>query len=62
MTCSRDARATNVYVDLHKRENIIVNERGEPSLIDFQISLSWPGWFPQGPLFRIFQRVTNTIS
>jgi hypothetical protein len=45
-----------VYVDLHKRENIIVTERGEPSLIDFQISLSWPNWLPLGPLFRIFQR------
>ena len=42
-----------VYVDLHKRENIIVNERGEPCLIDFQISLTWPRWLPSGPLFRI---------
>jgi hypothetical protein len=25
------------YVDLHKRENILVNERGEPYLIDFQV-------------------------
>jgi hypothetical protein len=45
-----------VYVDLHKRENIIVSERGEPCLIDFQISLSWPKWLPLGPLFEIFRR------
>ena len=45
-----------IYVDLHKRENIIVTEQGEPCLIDFQISLFWPKWLPQGPLFRIFQR------
>ena len=43
-----------VYVDLHKRENIIVSERGEPCLIDFQISLTWPAWLPSGPIFRIF--------
>jgi hypothetical protein len=43
-----------VYVDLHKRENIIVGESGEPYLIDFQISLLWPRWLPTGPLFRIF--------
>ena len=45
-----------VYVDLHKRENIIVSEHGKPCLIDFQISISWPRWLPRGPLFRIFQR------
>jgi hypothetical protein len=28
------------YVDLHKRENIIVADDGEPYLVDFQISLS----------------------
>ncbi len=50
-----------VYVDLHKRENIIVNERGEPCLIDFQISLTWPRWLPSGPLFRIFRGATSTI-
>ena len=31
-----------VYVDLHKRENILVSEKGEPCLIDFQISVAWP--------------------
>jgi len=45
-----------VYVDLHKRENIIVSERGEPYLIDFQISLTWLAWLPSGPLFRILER------
>src|SRR5262249_22971476 len=28
------------YVDLHKRENILVNTAGEPCLIDFQISVA----------------------
>jgi hypothetical protein len=45
-----------VYVDLHKRENIIVTDQGRPCLIDFQISLIWPNWLPSGPLFRIFAR------
>ena len=35
------------YVDLHKRENIIVDRGGRPHLIDFQVcvgtSQSWPG-------------------
>jgi hypothetical protein len=45
-----------VYVDLHKRENIIVSESGEPCLIDFQISVRWPSWLPVGPLFKILCR------
>lgn len=44
-----------VYVDLHKRENIIVDQSGEPCLIDFQISLTWPERF-QGPIFRLMKR------
>ena len=44
------------YVDLHKRENILVNERGEPCLIDFQISVAWPSWLPPGPLFALLRR------
>jgi hypothetical protein len=48
-----------VYVDLHKRENIIVSEAGEPYLIDFQISVCWPGWLPLGPIFRILRRSDN---
>jgi hypothetical protein len=30
------------YVDLEKRENILVGDDGRPYLIDFQISLYWP--------------------
>jgi hypothetical protein len=45
-----------VYVDLHKRENILVNDRGEPCLIDFQISVAWPAWLPAGPLFALLRR------
>ena len=30
------------HVDLHKRENILVDERGRPHLIDFQISFALP--------------------
>jgi hypothetical protein len=30
------------YVDLEKRENIIVDDDGRPHLIDFQISWYWP--------------------
>ena len=44
------------YVDLHKRENILVNAQGEPCLIDFQISVAWPSWLPAGPLFAILRR------
>ncbi|WP_165228753.1 hypothetical protein [Aquisphaera insulae] len=49
------ARRT-VYVDLHKRENVIVGDGSQPCLIDFQISLLWPSWLPRGALFRIFSR------
>jgi hypothetical protein len=45
-----------VYVDLHKRENIIVDEGGHPCLIDFQISVAWPRWLPLGPLFETLRR------
>jgi hypothetical protein len=45
-----------LYIDLHKRENILVNEDGEPCLIDFQISLAWPRWLPRGPLFSMLRR------
>ena len=30
------------YVDLEKRENILVGDDGRPHLIDFQISFHWP--------------------
>jgi hypothetical protein len=44
------------YVDLHKRENILVNEAGEPYLIDFQISVAWPRRLVAGPLFALLRR------
>jgi hypothetical protein len=44
------------YVDLHKRENILVNEAGEPYLIDFQISVAWPRRLVAGPLFTLLRR------
>jgi hypothetical protein len=34
------------YVDLSKRENIIVGDDGKPYLVDFQISFILPGWWP----------------
>ena len=34
------------YVDLHKRENILVGVDGQPYLIDFQIGLALPAWWP----------------
>lgn len=48
------------YVDLHKRENILVTSDGEPSLIDFQISLHpLPGLVRRLPfllsIHRMFQ-------
>jgi hypothetical protein len=44
------------YIDLHKRENILVSAQGEPCLIDFQISVAWPKWLPAGPIFKILRR------
>jgi hypothetical protein len=34
------------YIDLHKRENILVGDDGEPYLIDFQIGLALADWWP----------------
>ncbi len=49
------------YVDLNKRQNILVGEDGRPHLIDFQISLHWPPtgwrrWSPARWLLRRFQQ------
>ena len=44
------------YVDLHKRENILVDEAGDPYLIDFQISVAWPRRLVAGPLFTLLRR------
>jgi len=43
------------YVDLEKRENILVDARGRPCLIDFQISWRWPsnGGGPRRGLRRL---------
>lgn len=48
------------YVDLNKRQNIIVGDDGRPYLIDFQISLhlpraSWCAWWPARWLLARFQ-------
>ena len=42
-----------VYVDLHKRENVLVDAQGAPCLFDFQISVAWPRWAPLRPFFPI---------
>lgn len=42
-----------VYVDLHKRENVLVDADGAPALFDFQISVDWPRWLPLRPVFSI---------
>jgi len=32
------------YLDLNKRENVLVTDRGAPALVDFQIHFHPPGW------------------
>jgi hypothetical protein len=44
------------YVDLHKRENIIVGDDGRPYLIDFQISVKLPRLWPFSAILRILQK------
>lgn len=44
------------YVDLHKRENILVGADGRPYLIDFQISASLPRRGLPGALLRMLQQ------
>lgn len=49
------------YMDLHKRENVIVGDDGEPYLIDFQVSYILPqGWWtrltPLPWVLRLFQQ------
>jgi hypothetical protein len=45
------------YVDLSKRQNIIVGDDDKPYLIDFQISLKLPGWWPGSswPIRRVLR-------
>jgi hypothetical protein len=46
------------YVDLHKRENILVGDDGKPYFVDFQISLSLPEWWPaNSTLTRLWLRL-----
>jgi hypothetical protein len=59
------------YVDLHKRENVIVGDDGRPYLVDFQINLDithprlrWlPGmrtifdWFREGDIYHLEKHV-----
>lgn len=49
------------YVDLEKRENILVGDDGRPWLIDFQISFHWPwrfgaAWWPVRAVRGVLQR------
>jgi hypothetical protein len=46
-------RRQMAYVDLHKRENIIVGDNGDPFLIDFQISAVLPSSGPGRVLLGI---------
>lgn len=41
------------YVDLHKRENVLVDAKGRPCLFDFQIGVHWPRWLPGRFVFGI---------
>jgi hypothetical protein len=43
------------YVDLHKRENIIVDDRGRPCLIDFQISVAGSRTWPFSAWLKVLQ-------
>lgn len=46
------------YVDLHKRENILVGDDGRPHLIDFQISFATPdGWVRHTITTRLVRRI-----
>ena len=46
------------HVDLHKRENVLVDLSGRPGLIDFQISFSLPSGVPLlGPALRSLLRI-----
>ena len=43
------------YIDLHKRENILVGDDGRPHLIDFQISIRFTRSWPFGWLLKMLQ-------
>ena len=44
------------YVDLHKRDNILVDDKGVPHLIDFQISVHLPAIWPFSSVLHMLQR------
>lgn len=44
------------YVDLHKRENVLVGDDGRPYLIDFQISAKLPRVWPLSTLLWLLQQ------
>ena len=48
------------YVDLHKRENILVSDEGKPFLIDFQIGFWRPSWQPAGFLSGWFLKMLQS--
>lgn len=56
-------RREMAYVDLHKRENILVGDDGRPYLIDFQVSWMLPEKVGiLGPVKRWFLRQLQTID
>jgi len=44
------------YVDIEKRENVLVGDDGRPWLFDFQIGWDRSGWFATRWVLRILQR------
>ncbi len=50
-------RRNIAYVDLNKWENIILDPSGNPWLIDFQISVKLPRFWPLGIVLKILQDV-----
>lgn len=53
-------RRRMAYVDLHKRENILVGDDGKPYLIDFQVS--WMTSENAGPLRRWYLRQLQRVD
>lgn len=55
---ARDA----AYVDLEKRENILLGDDGRPWLIDFQISWHWPGLLGRWPPLSWIRRALQSAD
>jgi hypothetical protein len=51
-----------VYVDLHKRENIVVGNDGQPHLIDFQVCFIRPRWWLPARLLRGFEQMLRDMD